>query len=76
MPNVDLHEIRSSLKLIRGSGESTLFENRGGAPCPVCGEVFDEVLETTERTRQFTPPHRIGFCLVNESDRVVLFTHA
>jgi len=75
MTGIDLHEIRSSLKLIRDSGETTLFENRGDATCPVCGEPFDEVLDTTAEQRQIDPSRPISFCLVNETDRVLLFTH-
>lgn len=76
MQSIDLHEIRSSLKLIRDTGDSAHYENRGSAPCPVCREVFDEVLETTERTRTLSPSAGISICLVNEDGRVLLFTHA
>lgn len=76
MSEIDLHHIRSSLKLLRDTGKSGHYENRGGAPCPVCGEPFDEVIESNERTRQVEPSTRLSFCLVNESDRILLFTHA
>lgn len=76
MTSIDLHDIRSKLKLIEDTGESSLFDNRGDVGCPVCGDVFDEVLETTESTRRLEPSERIDICIVNDKDRLHLFTHA
>lgn len=76
MPTLDLHDVRASLKLLRDTGDSALYENRDDTCCPVCDDRFDEVLETTERSRRFSPQRRIEFCLVNEGERVLIFTHA
>lgn len=75
MSTLDLHDVRDSLKLIRDSGTSAYYENRGGVRCPVCGDPFDEVLETTAATEQVRPSKRLDLCLVNDDGRILLFTH-
>ena len=34
---VDFEAVRHRLKLLRDTGDTRLFENRGDVPCPVCG---------------------------------------
>lgn len=75
MERIDLHEVRHKLKLVENTGTRELYENREGATCPVCAEPFDEVLASEERTHRFDPPRRIGFCVVREDDRLLVFTH-
>lgn len=72
---VDLREMRAGLKLRQDTGATKLFENMDGVACPACGDSFDEVLASKERTQSFDPPRRIGFCIVREDERVLVFTH-
>jgi len=75
MQDVDFESVRHRVKLLEDTGGSRLFDNRDGVECPVCGEPFDEALESERRTEQLTPRSGLSFCLVNETTRVVLFTH-
>lgn len=76
MAGIDFEAVRHRVKLIEDTGDTRLFENRDGVPCPVCDEPFEEALATEERTRelQSMPDHRL--CMVREDERVVVFTHA
>lgn len=76
MGRLDFESMRHRIKLVRDAGGERLFENRDDVRCPVCGDVFVEVLATTDRTCRLTPNERIDVCLVREDDRVVAFTHA
>jgi hypothetical protein len=77
MTNVDFDSVRHRVKLIEDTGDSRLFENRDGVPCPVCGEDFDEALESRRRTEQLSPWDGLSLCIVNGADsRLVLLTHA
>jgi hypothetical protein len=73
---IDFEAVRHRLKLLRDTGKTELFENRDDVPCPVCGEPFDEVLATAERSRQLAPNEPLDVCLVREPERMILFTHA
>ena len=70
----DEHAVRHRLKLVRDDGEATLYENRDGVACPVCGEAFDEFYATTG-AEAFRPTKRIGFCVEHSERRLLLFTH-
>lgn len=72
---IDLEARRHRLKLLRDTGEATLYENRDDVECPVCGEPFDEVLATAEQSRTVSSDGGLRLCLVRETDRLVLFTH-
>ena len=72
---IDLEALRHRLKLLRDTGDSALYENRGGIECPVCSEPFDEVLATAERTRSVPAERGMQLCLVRERERLILFTH-
>ena len=71
----DVRAARHRLKLIRDTGDVALYENRDGVACPGCGDPFDELLVTTERSRRFSPAHAADFCVVRESDRLLVCTH-
>lgn len=71
----DVHAVRHRLKLVRDGGDTALYENRDGVPCPGCGDAFDELLVTTQRTRRFSPARASDFCVVRESDRFLVCTH-
>lgn len=72
---LDLHEIRHGLKLKRDTGSSTLFENRAGYACPACNRVFTTLYVSQERCSSFRPGQPTDFCVVRESDRLLLLTH-
>jgi len=74
--SIDLEALRHRLKLLRDTGDTALYENRDDVTCPVCGDTFDEVLATAERTRSVPTDGGIQLCLVREEDRLVLFRHA
>lgn len=76
MVGVDFEAVRHRVKLVEDTGDSRLFENRDGVPCPVCEEPFDEALETERRTEQLSPPGSLTLCLLNGEEKLVLFTHA
>jgi hypothetical protein len=70
----DEHAVRHRLKLVADRGESVLYENRDGVPCPVCGEAFDEFFATSAG-ESFRPDRRVGFCVAHTDERLLLFTH-
>lgn len=72
---LDLRARRHELKLLRESDERALYENRGGMACPACDREFERLLASERRTESFRPDRRVGFCVVHESDRVLVFTH-
>lgn len=74
MSEFDVHDHRRALKLHRDTGDTKLFENREDATCPACGEAFADLLISEKRTNSFNPPDG-RFCVVRESDRILLFTH-
>jgi hypothetical protein len=73
---IDFEAIRHRVKLLQDTGERRIFENRDGVSCPVCGDAFDEALATTGRTEQLAPDRQLDVCLLRESKRLILFTHA
>jgi len=77
MTSVDFDSVRHRVKLIGDTGDSRLFKNRDEVSCPVCGDPFDEALESRRRTEQLTPRDGLSLCLVNGDDgELVLLTHA
>jgi hypothetical protein len=71
----DLRAHRRDLKLLRESAERALYENRGDVACPACDRAFERVLASERRAESFSPDQGVGFCVVRESDRVLVFTH-
>lgn len=70
----DVHEVRHALKLHRGTGDTQLWENRKELACPACEEAFADLLISEKRANSFNRPDG-RFCVVRESDRILLFTH-
>jgi hypothetical protein len=66
---------RHELKLVRESAERRLYENRGGIACPACDREFERVLASERRAESIRPDRRVGFCVVREADRMLVFTH-
>ena len=71
----DEHAVRHRLKLHRDTGETALYGNRDAVACPACGEPFDELFASSRASETFRPDRRIGFCVVPDGDRVLVFTH-
>jgi uncharacterized Zn ribbon protein len=76
MASVDFEAVRHRVKLLKDTGDTRVFENRDDVECPVCGEPFAEALASQRETEQLSPRDGLSLCLLNEADRVVLFTHA
>ncbi|MGM0590297.1 MAG: DUF7385 family protein [Halobacteriota archaeon] len=72
---LDIHAIRHRLKLRRDTGTTALYENRDGVSCPVCEDAFDELFVTARRASSFRPDEQLGFCIVREDERLLVFTH-
>lgn len=73
---IDLHAIRHGLKLKRDTGSTKLFENREELGCPVCDEPYHSLFASEERHNRFDPDVARPFCVVRDSDRILVFTHA
>jgi uncharacterized Zn ribbon protein len=75
MGSVDFEAVRHRVKLLEDTGDSQVFENRDGVECPVCGRAFAEALASERRSEQLSPRDGLSLCLLNEGDRMVVFTH-
>ncbi|MFB6130727.1 MAG: flagella cluster protein [Salinigranum sp.] len=72
---LDIHAVRHRMKLVRDTGDTTLYENRDGVACPACGSPFDELLVTKQRENSFAPNRPVAFCVIREEDRLLFCTH-
>lgn len=70
----DVHEVRHALKLRKDTGDTQLWDNREALDCPACGEPFADLLVSERRQNSFNRPDG-RFCVVRESDRLLVFTH-
>ena len=70
----DVHEVRHRLKLRKDTGDTQLWENREDLDCPACEEPFADLLISERRQNSFNSPEG-RFCVVRESDRILVFTH-
>lgn len=71
----DLHAERHRLKQLRDDGDTSLFENRDGVRCPVCGSSFDRVFSTTARGTSFHETDDSRFCLLRGTRELYVFGH-
>jgi len=71
----DVHELRHRLKQLSDGGDSSLFENRDGVDCPVCGGSFDRVFVTRRRAVSFPEHDGSRFCLLRDEESTYLFRH-
>ena len=71
----DLHGERHRLKQLTDDGDAKLFENRGGVPCPVCGQRFGRLFVADREA--VSSPENDGwrFCLLRDGTSVHLFRH-
>lgn len=70
----DVHEHRHALKLRKDTGDTQLWENRKELDCPACEGSFSDLLISERRHNSFNPPNG-RFCVVRESNRILVFTH-
>ncbi|NEU56097.1 flagella cluster protein [Halorussus sp. MSC15.2] len=70
----DVHDHRHALKLRKDTGDTQFWENRKALDCPACGDAFSDLLISEKRNNSFNSPDG-RFCVVRESDRILLFTH-
>lgn len=70
----DLRARQHELKLVRESADRARYENRDGVACPACDRPFERVLASERRAERVSPDPGAEFCVVRESDRVLVFT--
>jgi len=75
MPQFDIHDHRHALKQLRDTGSTSLWENRKGLACPVCGAPFERLFATNEVKTQFPENDGKRFCLLREAESIQLFRH-
>ena len=75
MPAFDVHNHRHALKQLRDTGDTSLWANRDGVPCPACGTPFARVFTTRKPATRVPANDGSRFCLVRDDDAVHLFRH-
>ena len=70
----DVHDYRHGLKLLTQDRDTKTLENREGFACPACGEAFDRLFVSEQRTNTFGDPGR-PFCLVRTDAKLLVLTH-
>ncbi|RDI72908.1 DUF7385 family protein [Halopelagius longus] len=70
----DQHAVRHRMKLLRDTGETTLYENRDGVACPACGDPFDRLL-LSERDAHSFDIDGGTLCVRREEGRLVVAMH-
>jgi hypothetical protein len=70
----DVHDYRHGLKLLRQDRGTMTLENREGFACPACGEVFERLFVSEQRTNSFDNPGR-PFCLARTEGTLLVLTH-
>jgi len=71
----DVHEYRSSLKLLRQDDDSMTLANRDDLGCPACGRPFDRLFVTDDSTVTFSSAPNGPICLARTEDSVLVLTH-
>jgi hypothetical protein len=70
----DVHDYRHGLKLLKQDRGTMTLENRNDFACPACGDVFERLFISEERTNSFGDPGR-PFCLVRTDEKLLVVTH-
>jgi hypothetical protein len=71
----DVHEHRSSLKLVRQDGASVTLENRDGLACPSCERPFERLFVTEDPTVTFSSAPNGPICVARTDDQTLVLTH-
>ena len=70
----DVHDYRHGLKLLKQDRATMTLENRDGFGCPACGEAFERLFVSKDRTASFGDPGT-AFCLARTDDAMLVLTH-
>jgi len=70
----DVHDYRHGLKLLKQDRGTMTLENRDGFACPACGEAFERLFVSEQRTNSFGDPGT-AFCLVRADAQLLVLTH-
>ena len=70
----DVHEYRDGLKLLKQDRGSMTLENRAEFACPACGQPFERLFVSEQRTHSFDDPGN-PFCLARADEQLLLLTH-
>jgi len=70
----DVHDYRHGLKLLKQDRGTMTLENREPFDCPACGEPFERLFVSEERTCSFGNPGT-AFCLVRTDEQLLVLTH-
>lgn len=70
----DIHDYRHGLKLLKQDRNTMTLQNRDDFFCPACGEPFDRLFVSDDRTHSFGDPGT-AFCLARTDGKLLLLTH-
>lgn len=70
----DVHDYRHGLKLLKEDRGTMHLANREGFACPACGDAFERLFVSGQRTNTFGDPGG-PFCLVRTDEQLLLLTH-
>jgi len=70
----DIHDYRHGLKLLKQDRHAMTLANRDGFTCPACGEPFERLFVSEQRTHSFGDPGT-SFCLARTDGKLLLLTH-
>lgn len=71
----DVHEYRSSLKLVRQDDASMTLENRDDLACPACEQPFGRLFVTDDPTVTFTSAPNGPICVARTEEQTLVLTH-
>jgi hypothetical protein len=71
----DVHEYRSSLKLVRQDDASMTLENREDLACPACEQPFGRLFVTDEPTVTFASAPNGPICVARTGGQMLVLTH-
>jgi hypothetical protein len=71
----DVHEYRSSLKLVRQDDASMTLENRDDLACPACERPFERLFVTEDPTVTFSSAPNGPICVARTDDQTLVLTH-
>ena len=71
----DVHEYRSSMKLVRQDDTSITLSNREDLACPACQQPFDRLFVTADPSVTFTSAPGGPICVARTEEQVLVLTH-
>jgi hypothetical protein len=70
----DIHDYRPGLKLLKQDRETMALANRVDFACPACGNSFEKLFVSEQRTNTFGNPDS-PICLIRTDEKLLLMTH-